>query len=245
IVASLAVVAESAGRADLAIEAYRRVVASAPHAADIRVKLASLLLRNRRLDEARQQAEFASEAEEEPLRVDAHHLLARIALARRDIDTARLEAERIRAIDGASPLPDFIEGRVLTERAEYDEAIARFDAAVALSDNRPVADLQLARGEALAKAGRLFEAESAMLDEIRAFPASIRAYLALATLYYGDQRPDEAAAVIERMTKSRRSAEAFDSAVRFWTAVGDRARADAARENAHRRLAAGTASVTH
>ena len=126
--AELATVAERAGRYDTAVEAYRRVIAVEPDAVAGRMGLAGALLRARKLDEARQQAEQAAAvadvADTQPVvKARARELLARIALASHDPGSARVQAQRVLEFDPASPVPSFVEGRLLYERGRYAEAL--------------------------------------------------------------------------------------------------------------------------
>ncbi|MBM3771336.1 MAG: hypothetical protein FJW27_08620 [Acidimicrobiia bacterium] len=210
------------------MEAYRRVLAVAPSSAETRLQLASTLARARRLDEARQQAELATETELPDLRVRAHELLARIAVAKHEPGSARVHAQRVLEVDAASAVPAAIEGRLLFERGRFDEAIEWFATAAARADS-PVLELHLWRAEALLELERQAEAEDALLTELRLFPESTRPYTTLETLYHAQARDDEIAPLLSDMTGRLRTPDAFDSAARLWASLGDRARPAAAR----------------
>ena len=245
--ASVAAVAERTDRHDVAVEAYRKLVAADGTSVEARLGLSGAFLRARRLDDARRHAELAAESTELTQRAKAHELLARIALARRDAGGARAQAQQVAEADTSSPFPAFIEGRLLLDRGAYEEAVGQLDEAAAIltrTGAEHLEDLHLLRGEALAKLDRLSEAEDAYLTELKLFPESTRALVALATLYHAQQRRDEAVTLASRLTESIGTAEAFEAAARLWTVFGDRERAAEIRGEAQRTLAA-TPTATH
>lgn len=229
---TVAAVAERADRHDVAVEAYRKLVAADGTSFDARLGLSEALLRARRLDDSRRHAELAAESTELPQRTRAHELLARIAVARRDAGGARAQAQQVAEADTSSPFPAFIEGRLLLDRGADEEALGQLDEAAAIltrTGAEQLEDLHLLRGEALTKLDRLAEAEDAYLTELKLFPENTHALVALATLYHAQQRRDEAVTLANRLTESIGTAEAFEAAARLWTAFGDRERATAIR----------------
>ena len=131
--AELAAVAERAGRYDTAVEAYRRVIAIEPDAAAGRIGLAGALLR------ARGSMRHAIRRNRPPGRTRRHGAprqgagegVARgIALASHDPGSARVQAQRVLEFDPASPLPSFVEGRLLYERGRYADALMLLEQAV-------------------------------------------------------------------------------------------------------------------
>jgi choline-sulfatase len=245
--ASVAAVAERAERHDVAADAYRRLVAADATLVDARLALSRALLRTRRLDDARRQAELAAESADPPHRTRAHELLARIAVARRDPGSARAQAQQAAEADTSSPFPSFIEGRLLLDKGDYEAAVAQFDEAAAIltrAGGGPLEDLHLLRGDALTRLGRGEESEDAYLTELRNFPESTRALVSLATLYHAQQRHDEATAIVTRLTETVATAEAYEEAARLWTAFGDRERAAEIRGEAERELGT-TPNATH
>jgi tetratricopeptide (TPR) repeat protein len=228
--ASLASVAMRAERHDIAADAYRRILSVDADAVDARLGLSMALLRSRRLDDARAQAELAAgDAAAEPsARAHARELLARIAVAAHDPGGARVQAQHVLEIDPTSPFPSFIEGRLLFERARYDDALPLLDEAAAGQTHEAILDLHFLRGETLLKLDRAAAAEDAYLAEIESFPENTRAYAALATLYHGQKRDDEATAILTRLTNVVGTPEAFDVSARLWTSFGERDRAAAA-----------------
>ena len=90
--AELASQASLAGRYEQAFDAYKKVIALEPTDPSGYLGAATMLLRLRRLDDARELAELAARvaSDSEPRgRASAHELLANIALAQGDKDTAR------------------------------------------------------------------------------------------------------------------------------------------------------------
>ena len=142
-----------------------------------------------------------------------------------------------------SPFPSFIEGRLLFERARYDDALPLLDEATAQLTQEPVLDLHLLRGDTLVRLDRAAQAEDAYLTEIKLFPENTRAYVALATLYHAQQRDGEVADLLVRLTDVVGTPESFEASARLWTSFGDRDRAAAVRA-ASQRTSAPPASST-
>ena len=95
---------------------------------------AAALLKLKRVDDARAQATLAAEVAPERdrrSRASAHEVLARIALSKHDADTARDEAALARKADPASPLPEYVDARVLSDQGYYEEALGLFEQAAA------------------------------------------------------------------------------------------------------------------
>jgi tetratricopeptide (TPR) repeat protein len=234
----------TAGRLERAADAYRRAAALRPGYAEDHLRAAAALLRLRRLDEARQQAEIVVETvpvDDRASRAAAHELLARIALARRDVAAARLQAKLAREADAALPLAAFVEGRILLDAARFEAAVPVLQAAIAdgeKSGGPVLADLHFHVGEALVRLSRLAEAEYHFMQEIRFFPNHVRASAALATLYHQSDRADEAGEVLTTMLRVSPTPEAFATAARLWTTFGNPAQAAAARSEAARAVAA-------
>jgi len=241
----------TAGRMDRAVEAYRRASALRPGAPADHLAAARALLRLRRLDEARQQAErgLQAAAGDRESQASAHELLARIALVRRDSAEAREQAGLAREADPKLPAPAFIEGRLLYDAGQLEGALRSFDEALSdieKSGARAIADLHYYAGDALIRLERPAEAEYHLLQELRAFPHNVRASGALAALYNETGRPDEAGEVLTTMIRVSPTPEAYVLAARLWTSFGNPSqaaatRADAARASGGRRTSATTA----
>ena len=241
--AELGAVTSRAGRLTESADAYRRAAALRPGDAALPLAAADVMLRLRRLDEAKRLAEFAltlSPETEPALRVAAYEELARIALARRDPVEARAAARQARELEPNRPLPEFIEGRLLYDLERYADAVEPFEAAVALiekAQGRPLADLRFYTAEALVRAARPLEAEAHLLREIESFTHHVRARGSLASLYYTTGRPELAAEVVAELTRLYPTPDAYNLAARLWESFGNPRRAAAVRAEALRALA--------
>ena len=240
----LGVTARMAGRFERAADAYRRAAALGPGYAEDHLRAAAALLKLRRLDEARQQAEIVVETvpvEDRASRAAAHELLARVALARRDAAAARIEADLAHEADPTLPLPAFVEGRLLLDAARYEAAVPVLQAAIAegeKSGGLVLADLHFHVGDALVRLSRFAEAEYHLMQELRFFPNHVRAGAALALLYHQSGRTDEADEVLTTMLRVSPTPEALTTAARLWTTFGNPTQAAAARAEAARGMAA-------
>ena len=229
----------AAGRMDRAIEAYRRAATLRPDTTGDRLALSRLLLRLRRTDEAASQAEIALAAADDnrTARADAHELLARIALLRRDLAAAREHAALARQAEPTMPAPAFVEGRILYDANQLDEALDSFQGAIAEIDKTgapPLPDLHYYTGDTLVRLERAAEAEYHLLRELRAYPQHVRARGALAALYHETGRTDEATDALEAMLRMSPTPEAYSLAARLWTSFGNPSRAAAVRADAVR-----------
>jgi choline-sulfatase len=229
-------------RLDLAVDAYRHQSELKPDDPQGYLRLASALLRQRKLEEARAQAARAVELmspKDQQSRADGHELLARIALARHDADTARQEAELAREIEPTRPVPSFVESRLLYDQGKFADALPLFEQALATeekSNSRPVADLHYLAADTYQRLQRGEEAEAQLIAELRAFPHNVRARADLALLYHSTGRPDAAATAIGELTDITPTPESFALAARLWTTVGNRLQADAIRADSRLRF---------
>jgi arylsulfatase A-like enzyme len=211
---------------------------------------AAALVKLKRVDEAREQAAVAltvaSEKDRRP-RAAAHELLARLALAKHDAETAREEAALALKADSAFPMPQYVEARLLYDQGNYDEALALFERAAATLEKPgapPIAELHFYLGDILIRQERTAEAEAALLEELRAFPQNLRARGALALLYHADGRSDEAADAIADLIRAIPTPDGYAAAARLLTTFGDRKQAETVRAEG-RRIFAETSKLTH
>jgi arylsulfatase A-like enzyme/Flp pilus assembly protein TadD len=232
--------AMSMDRYELAADAYHRVSTLEPSSPGAYLGAAAALLKQHKLDDARDHAERAAEAagpRDTGSRAAAHALLARIALARHDAEAARQEAVLAQQADTALPMPAFIEGRLLYEEGRLDEAVPLFENAIAeirKAHASPMPELHFYAAEALARLDRFAEAEAHYVEEVRAFPEQTRARAGLATLYHATERPDEAGRVLDDMTRVTPTPDSYALAARLWKTFGNHRRADAVRAEARR-----------
>jgi tetratricopeptide (TPR) repeat protein len=210
---------------------------------------AAALVKLKRLDEAREQAAVAltvaSEKDRRP-RAGAHELLARLALAKHDAETARDEAALALKADPAFPMPQYVEARLLYDQGKYDEALPLFEraaAALAKPGASPIAELHFYLGDILIRQERTAEAEAALLAELRAFPQNLRTRGALALLYHSGGRSDEASSAVSDLIRAIPTPDGYATAARLLTTFGDRKQAETVRAEG-RRVFAETSKLT-
>jgi arylsulfatase A-like enzyme/Tfp pilus assembly protein PilF len=235
----LAAFASRLDRLDLAAEAFRHYIALKPSDPGGYLAAAATLLKQRKLDEARGDARLAADlaGTDARARADAHEILARIALARHEAETARHEAALARQADPKLPLPAYVEGRILYDQGKYDEALPLFLEAVTeqqKSRGSPLSDLHYHTGDTLGRLERYPEAEAQLKVELEAFPQNVRARAGLAMLYQATGRADTASQVLADMLRVTPTPESYALAARVWTMFGNRQQAEAVRAEARR-----------
>jgi arylsulfatase A-like enzyme/predicted Zn-dependent protease len=240
----LAAFAIRAERWDQAIDAYKHFIELRPADANGYIAEANALLKVRRLEEARQQAELAASVageHEGPLRAAAHEVLANIALMRHDAEVARDEAELAHQADPALPMPAYIDARLLYDQARYADALPFFEQANAelrQSKGLQIPELHFYTGDTLERLERFPEAEAQFLEELHDFPQNTRALASLATLYHATGRADDATRVIANLMRTTPTPDAYALAARLLTTFGHRQQADAVRVEARRAFGA-------
>jgi tetratricopeptide (TPR) repeat protein len=230
------------------MEAYQHLIALKPLDPDGLLGAANVSLKTHKLDEAQQFAERAVEAgSQDPRRpVDAHVVLANIALTRRDPDAARSEAALIKQSDPATVWPLFVDARLLHDEGSDDDALPLFErtnAELKKSRGAAIPDLHYLTGEAFIQAGRYPEAEAQLREELRSFPHNLRASAALATLYQSTGQLESAARVVSDLPRITPTPDSYALAAKLWTSLGDRkqaaqVRADAKQAFSNRRTTA-------
>ena len=202
-----------------AIAAYKEVVKRKPKDAGSLIGVAGSLLRIGKLDEAQKHAELAISVAP----AGAHEVLAKIALARHDRDTARREAALAQQADSTLPMPFYVEGLLLYNEGKYAEALGPLLRARETLRGRTVQmnDLNYYIGDSLARLERYREAEPYLLDEIRTFPHNTRARAGLAMLYRATGRDAESERAIEEMLRVSPTPEARVVAAQLWTMFGE------------------------
>ena len=199
-----------------------------------------MLMKQQKPRDALLQAAIAADLASDPRpTADAHELIARIAAARHDADAAAAEAALAEQADPKRPVSAFIAGLLQSDQGRFGEAIASFEAALAMQreSHATLADLHLLAGEAYARAGRGRDAEAQFAAEIRDFPENLRARGALAALFRATSRAEAADRTIDEMTRDMPTPESYQLAARLWTQAGNRRRADAVRAEARRAFA--------
>jgi tetratricopeptide (TPR) repeat protein len=189
-------------RHDVALDAYRHALDLEPDNVAGHLGAAASDLRVRRLDEAGQHAQAVLDGGRADgiQGAEAHELLARVALNRKDFQLARDEAAAAVAADARRPVAAFVEGRIALDQGRYQEAVDAFTEALTAADKAqraPLADLRVYAAEALVRVDRASEAERLLAAELDAFPSNARARAALQSLYRANGRSREAAALAQ------------------------------------------------
>ena len=229
------------GRPLEAIAAFRTAAALQPDAPEVPRALAAALVRAGHADEARIQADLAvalAQAHGPRAIAAAHEVAARVALARNDSDTALEHADAVQGADPAIPMRPFVQGTLLVEAGRFEEAVPVLQEAAAMlhQHESTLEGLQASLGEAFSHIDRPDDAEAAYREELRAFPHSIGAYTGLAMLYAASKREPEMEGVVDDLLAAAPTPEGYAAAVRLWTAVGQRSRADALSSDARARF---------
>jgi arylsulfatase A-like enzyme/Flp pilus assembly protein TadD len=207
------------GNMDEAIAAYREVIKRKPKDSGSLIGAASALLRVGQLDAARQHAELAVSVAP----AGAHEILAKVALARRDHDTARTEAKLAQDADPTLPMPFYVEGLLLYNAGKYSEALVPLVRARDTLRGRTVQmnDLNYYIGDSLARLERYAQAEPYLKDEIRLFPHNTRARAGLSMLYRAMGRDLDSEREIEELLRVSPTPEARVVAAQLWTMFGE------------------------
>ncbi len=196
----LASIATRSEHHDIAADAYKRAFHHEPANLGARLGAAASLVRLKKYDEARHLVlRAAADATDKPhTRSMAHELLARIALARRQFEVARSEADLAESANSSRPVVPYVSGRIALDEQRYTDAVEFFESALARLENSnegQLADLRLYAAEALLRVERFEEAEELFRSELSKAPLSARARAGLATVYDATDREHEAVAL--------------------------------------------------
>jgi tetratricopeptide (TPR) repeat protein len=219
----LAHVLTRAGLTAEGVDAYRQAIKLNPSDPGSLIGAGAGLLRLNRLDEAEAHAQLA--VANAP--AGAHELLAKIALARKDVAGAEREASLAHAADPTLPLPIYVRALVLYRDGKYTEALPYFqEAAKALHERTlQINELHFYLGDIFARLERYPEAEAEFKQEVQLFPHNARARASLAMLYRAMGRDADAQDVIGDLLRATPTPEGYALAVRLWTIFGERERA--------------------
>jgi tetratricopeptide (TPR) repeat protein len=230
------------GRLDDAAAAFERAEDAWPGSLPVALASSDVLRRLGKLELAKLQAETAivrAEPGSPRDRIAAHETAARVALALKDAAAATSYAAVSVEVDPTSALPRFVKGRLLFDEGKYEEAVEAFSEPEPADDDEAmpaaVAELELYKGESLARLERTEDAEMAFRNEIEAFPRDPRAYLSLVTLYQAT-KPDEIEEVLDDLLEAVPTPEGYGLAAMAWATVGDTQRANAIRADARVRF---------
>src|SRR5688572_11242457 len=211
------------GKAEEALAAYREGLKISKGSPTIAVAAASLYFDLGRLDEAESHARMAAPAHPS----FAHGLLAQIALRQDDLETAEKEARLAMDEKSLRLGPMITLAEVLHARHQYEEALELTARAADVYAQREAKDidlirgLSLIRGKVLADLGDTAGAEAAFLQEIRLFPADVRAYPNLAILYALSGRAARVGPTLRQMVEASPTPGAYVEAVKTLRALKD------------------------
>jgi len=194
--------------------------------ADVVVELGYARLRQGQLDAAASAAARVLAS----VPAKAHELKARVALARGRLDEARSEADAAAAGRNPQPASRLVGAEVRIARGELAGALERLDEAEQQARAvgvDGVRNLDALRGDALARSGRLREAEETYRREAKSFPGNLVAQANLAALLFAEGRPADARAVLQGMLEANPGARARQVAAVTLRAAGEPAGARA------------------
>lgn len=209
---------ERLGAAAEAEAAYRRAIEAAPSlASGIALSLGNLQLRSGKYREALAHAELALTRSPSA----AHLLMARIALAQRQIPRAVSEARTAMEDPLRRAEATIVLAQALGASARIPEALKLLEAPT----DPPAREYHATRADLLARSGRVAEAARAFEAEIAAFPDNRDASARLAILLATQGRADDAESALERMYAANPGPASAQLAARTWAILGEDARA--------------------
>jgi len=189
-------------RQEVALDAYRSALELEPENVSAHLGAATSSLRSRKLDEAVVHAQWVVDGAKTDAiqKAEAHELLARVALNRKELDLAHSEAQTAESLDPRRPVVAFVDGRIALDQARFADAVEAFDKALAAADRAgrpPLSDLRVYAAEALLRVDRTEDAERLLDAELLAYPANLRARTALQSLYRATGRSRQASALAQ------------------------------------------------
>jgi arylsulfatase A-like enzyme/Tfp pilus assembly protein PilF len=204
-----------------AIAAAKEGLRLQPTSSNLAMTVANLSLDTGQYDDAEKHARLLMK--ETP--TEAHHLLAELAMAKKDYPKARQEAALALGEKRNRPASLVLLGRIAQAEGKMDEALKDFDEAQALLDKgkrTPIPKLNYFRGDTLARMGRGEEAEQAFLAEIRLFPTDPQAYKNLILLYATLGKTQEATQLIFALEKASPTPPSYAAISETLKIIGDR-----------------------
>ena len=206
----------SKGQDVAAAQALRALLVREPGFFDAQWELGRVLARSGRLAEAARayrQAMVLSPT----LAPSVALALAEVSLAQGDLAEAARAAELVSGDPGDEARASVVRAEVDLRQGRFEPALEQARAAEArlqAGGAPPVIGLAFVRGDALARLGRHREAEPALREEIRRFPAEARAYASLALVVALQGRPGEAPGILDAMQRARPGPETARLATR-------------------------------
>ena len=210
----------AAGMLRESIDAYKRALEVTPSLRqELALSLGAVVLESSHYDDAAANAELALSAQESPARL----LLGRVALARKDFSAAEQQARLVMRDSSYSLAAMVLLGQSLVGQRRYPEALAVLDDARQQAQARRVIApplLNFARGDLLARTGRVAEAEAAFKEEIRLYPANRETYANLAVLCLMTGRAGAAEETFVALTRAIPGRASYEFAARTFEEVG-------------------------
>ncbi|HEV7242579.1 MAG TPA: sulfatase-like hydrolase/transferase [Thermoanaerobaculia bacterium] len=208
------------GRNEEAIAAAREGLKRQPNAVGLIMAVANLSIMTGELAQAEQHADLLLKTD--PART--HEIRARVAAQRNDYETAKKEAE-LALKDARDPSIGLMTlGLISKQQNQLEPALKYFDQAaqsVAKHKNQKIPNLQLYRGDLLARLGRNREAEEAFRTEIAAYPQQPEAYGSLILLLSSEGRVDEATKLVFKLVEAAPLPPSYVTISETLKAVGD------------------------
>jgi len=208
------------GRREEAIDAAKQGLRVSPGSASLVVTVANLSLELGRLDDAEAHAKLILKQTPH----DAHEVLARVWLRRKNFAKAREEANAAFDNDKNRPGGLMLLGQIALEEAKPDEALRDLDQAASIlqsTQRSALARLNFFRGDALARMGRSEEAEAAFREEIKNFPTDPQPYKNLILLYAVEGRNDAATQIIFALEKAAPTPPSYVAISETLKTIGD------------------------
>ena len=206
----------SQGQDAAAAQALRALLVREPGFFDAQWELGRVLARSGRLAEAARAYRRAM-ALSPTLAPSVALALAEVSLAQGDLAEAARAADLVWGDPGDEARASVVRGEADLRQGRFEPALERARAAEArlqAAGVPPVIGLAFVRGDALARLGRLGEAEGSLREEIRRFPTEARAYASLALVVALRGRPGEAPGILAAMQRARPGPETARLATR-------------------------------
>jgi arylsulfatase A-like enzyme/Flp pilus assembly protein TadD len=225
--ATLAEAEHRLGRHDRSLAALARQDALTPGSPHILLSFANQYLELQDFARAETYARQALAANAPP---EAHEVLARIAIVRRDFDAAEREAKL--ALEGhqGRKLPYVVLSQVAKARGDLPGALRLLDGVLeklGRSGQGEMSNVHYYRADVLARMERPAEAEAEFRKELAAFPENAAAWSGLALLYASEARMEEAARTIRELLAACPNPRGRSAAAETLRILGDPAAARA------------------
>ncbi|HEY6141000.1 MAG TPA: sulfatase-like hydrolase/transferase [Thermoanaerobaculia bacterium] len=205
---------ERKGELEAAAEAYRSALATTPElAGELGLRLGTVLMRMGKFDEAQRHAALAESANFAAAKL----LEAKIAIARNDLAGAAAAAQAAGADRTTEPAAVVLLAWIAARQGRLQEAQSLVHAVDVIRAERnlgAVEQLELVRGDVLARDNLYNDAVAAFEREIQLFPSDMQAYAELALLHAAAGQRARANDALARLTKANPTAQARELAAK-------------------------------